>query len=814
MRARLIITGLATAILASAKAEPPVAVFAFPAGGQRGAEVPVRIGGLFFHGEAGFSIDGAGVKAGSETIKEMPRIWFEGPLIHQPASQKSEDYPRDHAATIVIEKDAAPGPRRWHCRTSQGVTASLPFIVGDLPEIVEAEQDGQAVPVAVKTPLTVNGRIFPRQDRDIWEIEASADEWISGEVVAKRLGNPLEADLQVSTENGDPVKIEKTVIGGDPRFGFRAPKAGRYRVEIGDGNYSGGPQYVYRLTLQRGPVAVAVYPLGGKRGAQTALEFIGPALETPAAQTVALPATGDWHAVSDGNGAFFQLQLGDEPEILESANGGGTLTLPCVANGRILQPGEQDDWAVKLSKGQSLELEAFAARVGSRMDSRLTILDESGKELALNDDAAPNQPDSRLVFSAPADGTYRVRLADRFSSRAGHDFGYRLQARLAEAADFRLVLGGESLNLTRAPEPNGEPEPPAVDAKGKPLKKPRPRGSGLVVNLEPVGAFKSDVMLEVEGLPEGVTLDEGTVKLAFAKKTTELFFDAAPDTLVQHREITVRGTAEIDGQKVTHQAVLPFRFGETTGAAVRFAVAPAVPFSFAGDYWVETGYPIGSRLTKSFRLERGGHTGPLLVEMSDRQIRHLQGVTAEPATLAPEVADSFSYTVTLPPRMEFGRTSRVQLMISGEIVDRDGRKHRVSYTNAQPEQQMMSIVSEGRVSLGAEALTVRATPGATVRLPVIVKRDRSIAGLPIRVAAHIPPTAGDLTIAPIELPPGQEKAEIEFRFGARPGPFLEPVKLRAATVAEESKWRHEAEIELEMVPVENLTASVKTAIGR
>jgi hypothetical protein len=809
MSSRLLITGLATAMLASAKAEPPVAVFAFPAGGQRGTEVPLRIGGMFFHGEASFSIDGAGVKAGSEIIKEMPRLWFEGPLIHQPQSQRPEDYPRDHASKIVIEKDAAPGPRRWHCRTSQGVTASLPFIVGDLPEIVEAEQDGQAVPVSVKAPLTINGRVFPRQDRDVWEIEAAAGEWISGEVVARRLGNPLEPDLQVSTEHGDPVKFDKTVIGGDPRFSFHAPKAGRYRVEIGDGNYSGGPHYIYRLTLRHGPVPVAVYPMGGKRGAQTALESTGPGLEKPVAQTATLPATGDWHAVSDGNGAHFLLPLGDDPEILESPSGGGTLTLPGVANGRILKPGEQDDWTATLTKGQSLELEVFAARLGSRLDARLTILDAEDKELAANDDAAPNQPDSRLVFTAPADGAYRVRLADRFTSRAGHDFGYRLHSRLAGDADFRLVLGGESLNLARAPEPNGEPEPPAVDAKGKPLKKPRPRGSGIVVNLEPVGAFKSDVMLEIEGLPEGVTLDDTSAKLAFAKKTTELFFDATPATLIQNREIKVRGTAEIDGQKVTREATLPFRFGEPAGSSIRFAVTPAVPFSFIGEYWVETGYPIGSRLTKSFRLERGGHTGPLLVEMSDRQIRHLQGVTAAAATLAPDVADRFSYTVTLPPRMEFGRTSRVQLMISGEIVDHDGRKHRVSYTNAQPEQQMMSIVSEGRISLTTESLTVRATPGATVRLPVIVKRDRSLVELPIRLVAQIPATATDLAIAPIDLSPGQEKAEIEFRFGAQPGPFLESVKLRAATVTDDPKLQHEAEIELEMVPVGSLTASAK-----
>ena len=124
--------------LPATRAEPPVAVYAFPAGGQRGTEVPVRIGGLFFHGEADFAITGPGLNA-DKIVREIPRIWFEGPMIHQPASQRGEDYPRDHAATIRIDQAAPVGTRRWHCRTAQGVTPALPFLVGDLPEVVEQE---------------------------------------------------------------------------------------------------------------------------------------------------------------------------------------------------------------------------------------------------------------------------------------------------------------------------------------------------------------------------------------------------------------------------------------------------------------------------------------------------------------------------------------------------------------------------------------------------------------------------------------------------------------------------------------------------
>ena len=44
--------------------------------------------------------------------------------------------------------------------------ARAKFIVGDLPEVVEDEVDGDQIPQQVTLPVTVNGRIFPRADVD------------------------------------------------------------------------------------------------------------------------------------------------------------------------------------------------------------------------------------------------------------------------------------------------------------------------------------------------------------------------------------------------------------------------------------------------------------------------------------------------------------------------------------------------------------------------------------------------------------------------------------------------------------------------
>ena len=50
------------AAAAPVHAEAPVASYIFPAGGQRGTKVDVRVGGLFLYDKCGFELVGPGVK--------------------------------------------------------------------------------------------------------------------------------------------------------------------------------------------------------------------------------------------------------------------------------------------------------------------------------------------------------------------------------------------------------------------------------------------------------------------------------------------------------------------------------------------------------------------------------------------------------------------------------------------------------------------------------------------------------------------------------------------------------------------------------
>src|SRR5438309_412496 len=94
-RTWLLIT-LVAGLARSAPADPPAASYIFPAGGQRGTTVDVRVGGLNLHAKASFEMLGHGVNA-SPIIERTETTWFEGPLLPLPDSQQAEDYPRDFA---------------------------------------------------------------------------------------------------------------------------------------------------------------------------------------------------------------------------------------------------------------------------------------------------------------------------------------------------------------------------------------------------------------------------------------------------------------------------------------------------------------------------------------------------------------------------------------------------------------------------------------------------------------------------------------------------------------------------------------------
>jgi hypothetical protein len=127
--------------------------------------------------------------------------------------------------------------------------------------------------------------------------------------------------------------------------------------------------------------------------------------------------------------------------------------------------GELDVYRFEGFAGTSPVIEVTAARVGSPLDSVITLYDEDGRRLAINDDYG--SLDSKIeFFPLPRTGTYFVSVQD-FSYLGGPDYFYSLTARLGNPIPIQVpeVEPNDSF-LAATPLANGDVANGVISAPG------------------------------------------------------------------------------------------------------------------------------------------------------------------------------------------------------------------------------------------------------------------------------------------------------------------------------------------------------------
>lgn len=721
----------------TASAAPPVALYIFPAGGQRGTTVPVRVGGLFVHESCGFALDGSGVKASPE-LKPGKRIWFEGPIIPLPDSQQAEDYPVDMLGSVAVDANAVLGSRRARIWTSQGVATGPVFVVGELPEVVEHEIDGDPIPEPVTLPVTANGRIFPREDIDLWAVKLTKGQTLSALAATTSIRSPLVAMLEIVDGKGTVLARSgsRAALGCDVSVRFTAPADGTYHVRIADARGQGGPAFVYRVTMTTAPTIDTVFPLGGKRG--ETVKFNG---DTAIAIPADAPALWTTRLASQQ----VVLDTDDLPEFAEDPK--KPIAPPAVFNGRI-EPGAAGTWRVELKKAKKYELELRAKTLGSPLCGTLAVLDADGKEVAKH---VPDDPgsDPFIAFQPPADGVYTIRVAERFRSRGGPEFGYRLRVREAApvAPDFRLRLANDYVNVPRA-----------GSVKWK-------------LTAERVGGFSGPIDVSVSGLPAGVTCAKATI--AAGQSQVDLALSAEVLAKVAVGTVTVTGSAKVGESFVTRTAT------PGDGESAFVAVVVPTPFVIDGEYTMGNG-PRGQPYSRKYKLARNGFNGTIEIRLADRQARHLQGVVGPTITVPPGVSE-FEYAVQLPAWIEIGRTSRTCLMAVGTVTDPDGTKHRVCYTTTEPNYQLIVVPEPGRLGIDLAKEAAVATPGDTLRIPLVISRAKGLTGT-VKVECVFPDHWRGVTGSTVTVPADKSEGELVLKVAKdAAGPFNMPATVRATS---------------------------------
>ena len=758
-------------------ADNPSADYIFPAGGQRGTTVEFRVGAHFLHGGAPFEMSGKGLVA-SKRIERTQTIWFEGPMVLKPKSQAGENYPKDHTGRVTIAPDAQLGVHYWRLWTSQGAVDSKPFIVGNLPEIVEQEIDGQPIPTHVPLPVTINGRIFPREDVDLWQFKATSGQSITCEVRASRLGSPLDSRLEVYDPQGNCVADNTDFFGTDSFLRFVAPMDGTYQIKIYDSLFRGLQQYVYRLTVTTDSYVDQVYPLGGRLGSTVHVQLSGQKVPSKSLEIELQPRSPgiiQQRFPIDGilsNPVLFDVSSWDEhleqePNNSSEQKNQPIIVPPAVLNGRIDYPTDRDLWEIQVSKGQLFQLSVTTVRFGSLLDAVVRIMDPTGKQLTQFGASPSNPAEAKTQFTFPEDGLFRIEIQDLFPDRGGPRYAYRLKIEPPDSPDFRLTLPSDALTVLRNEQ------------------------TKFKVAVERLNGMKGDISLQVKGLPEDVHVNTATI--SSDKKEAELTFNATKKAKIHTSYLTIFGAATIGNTKQTRQAILSSPTGVPVRQNVLLAVAMPTPFKLDGVEFQTSYAARGTTHRRRFRIDWGNYKGPLQLLLADRQIRHLQGVTG-PMIEVPHGQPEVFYPLFVPTWLEMNRTSRSVVMAVGIVKDEDGVPHHVSFSSGAVKDQVIMLTAPCPLNIRAQRLSFRAIPHQSVEVPVTIARG-ILKPAPVIVELLVPTHIRGLRPERLTIASNNNTGNLTIHFEEKLGPFNMPVRIRATTTVGNDRVIAETNIE-------------------
>jgi hypothetical protein len=469
----------------AATAAAPTVDSLYPAGAQRGTSVTVTATGK---------------------LDPWPLLaWADSPGIRFEPSTKPGEF------TVRISPDVPVGPHLYRLYSKESASAPRCFIVGDHPEIAEAEPNDdlstpqlprRAIPtpafirlpanltqVPVDRPLTINGQLDKSGDVDCYAVDLRAGQTLVASVVGRRLGSAIDPMLHLLDSAGNELAYAQDGLGLDPLLACRVPRDGRYVVRVSafayppaaDVKLAGGKNAVYRLTLTTGSYVRSVCPSGIARGSRATLRPMGWNLTSDRIDLDAkalLPGEDHLNLLLPGDLGRLRIPVGDGAEVIEnraSSAAGDILIPPSNVTGVIAAPGEEDRYTLELPKGARLSIAIEAAAVRSPLDAVIRIEDATtGKTLASDDDTGAAS-DPKIEWTAPADGHYRIVVADRFH-KGGEDYFYRLEvapphptvAATLDADAYALAAGKSVQVKLKVARRNGHASPMVAVATGLP----------------------------------------------------------------------------------------------------------------------------------------------------------------------------------------------------------------------------------------------------------------------------------------------------------------------------------------------------------
>jgi hypothetical protein len=507
-----------------------------PRGAQRGTEVVLTFSGQLLSGPTGVLFENAAGTVVADLVEDTASV---------DANSKSA---RKVTAKVRLPAEISPGLQSLRLLTRGGLSEPIPFSIGTLPEVDEADANektdtnntpgtAQALPLGQVVNGAMNGA-----DTDCYKVAVKRGQRVTAELECLRLATETddgtEHEIQCHDAAGSLLASsdDTALYLTEPYFSFIAKEDADLTLTVRSVLPSiNGRKSGYRLHVGSFLRPAALFPSGGTAGATEkvmATDETGASLGEhmvtwPKESRDGLASLSVEAATAHGNPVrIFAAtnQLEKEPNDEKSLAASTVAAERYALNGKLEKAGDVDYWKFPVVKGQRYNVKTYAQALGSPADLVLQLEAGSGKpersddvnegDLNLFEQSFLREKlDPRLVFTAKETGEAVLQVRDTRGEGSALHF-YRLEI---EPSMDGLLLG------FTAPDGNVRLHRSAAVVA---------QGSRAVYWLAVKQLFGSDKVegefdLHVSGLPTGV---KATVpKFKADQRKIPILLEAAAD---------------------------------------------------------------------------------------------------------------------------------------------------------------------------------------------------------------------------------------------------------------------------------------------
>jgi len=592
----VLLTSLASAQNRNPSGMPSPQLFqVFPPGARAGSSVEIVVAGRHLEEPEKLVFSHPGVRAELVAApKEEIDPKTKKPKAGMPAVPPAENIQK---FKVTVPPEVPPSLLDVRLVNKWGVSNPRAFAVGDLPEVLEKEPNNDVEQAQrIELNSTVNGTIATGTDVDYFIVAARKGQRVVVSCLAGSIDSRLQPSLEVYDSKDRLLNSNRLYnANADAVTDFTAPEDGDYlirlyqftftlRTAIPGGMPAGSSDNSYRLNVTTAPWIDAVVPsvvepgktatvtvygrnLPGGKVETTAggLEKANATVTAPAADGLGkLPFSGSLGPASGWVDGFefrlrntagvsnpFLIGLARAPVVLDQTDNdtpekAQEIPVPCEVAGQVEKRRDRDWFRFTAKQGETFDLEVVSNRLGAPTYMMFVLYNPASKsemyESPLNENTqslcrrfftrSEDPPPYR--FTAPADGSYLVLVASRagdtlFGPR--HTYALRISK---SQPDFRLIALSGEIDV---------PDAPKLPAGGQ---------QAFTVLADRSEGFHGDIELSVEGLPAGVSCPPQI--LHGRMRQTTLVVSAAADAAPWTGEIRIKGTAVINGNKLTREA--------------------------------------------------------------------------------------------------------------------------------------------------------------------------------------------------------------------------------------------------------------------